>query len=1011
MELDDRRKELYNLNTRAWDGESVFKTATKLDSSLKKNTTFIKKVKLINNEQYKTIIKDVETLSIEKYLSEVIVSIGEALVKVSKSDDTLASMEVVSALHQRFITNFTPYLLINLLLHISNTNEEKEKSARQKNLLKLIGEFYIIGIFRNLKDCNKEDVPDEILTKFGKFASEPIIIIVLKDLLNYQLKSGNSLSMAQAFLKRFHHMIYDPQNELLSFEVKNVLQQIFNIYTKAVFNHLMVLKKKVHQVSEINKKASIRTGKILEKNQTELENVTKLFEKFKSTSEYLSTTLEIPLPSELNQVEKEESKDDSKIEVVKTKTLNEDELNGVWEDVKERNFYTIISSLGELIDAYPEIAKSTSTKDGEKIQEFLAKLQNMSSNDLEQLVVEFNNLNLNNKATKNRIMKFFVETSNINNLKYYTKFLKINEMNLHDLILELITYLDKGFRSQLYQNKLNFKNIYFFIEMIKFKMIPTHLIFHKIRSLTINITSTNNIDILSVFYENVGRFLLSDLEYLPLMKEMISLLKEKSKLSNLNINDKLAINNLLIIVEPPATRIVQPRIELSSKSQFIQRLLRVELNNKSLPLVVNLLRKISFKTNEECFQTMLDCFAKPDLLKYDNIPALAQVLSIFSDKYKRMVVFTVDTIIENIIRSLELNDYRMNRSRMAQVKYIAEMYNSKIINFILINDLLYKILCFGHLNNQPLPNNWDIEIDLPNNYFRIQQVCLLLNSLNSIYVDTELSYKKKTSKPFDLKKRNDVNKNLLGVFMTFLQYYIYCKEQPLPIEINFKLNDVFVKYKSIPTVIRYDTIQEIVKRLSESTQTKKEAELYFDEEENEEEIEIENEDLNDHEEDVEIDIIDEEEDEDSTESESSESEEDEEEEAEELSDVQSETSEIIQEDMNRLDFDQKFNQDLDKELQRILNESYTSNTSFKSHQTNKLLPLPRQFINQQRPTVLKSNDQKISFSLITKDGKKSISKQFYVPKENQFAQSVIKEQEDAKQDKERIMKLVSKMQD
>lgn len=77
------------------------------------------------------------------------------------------------------------------------------------------------------------------------------------------------------------------------------------------------------------------------------------------------------------------------------------------------------------------------------------------------MVVEFNNLNLNNKATKNRIMKFFMEASSINSLKYYTRFLKINEVNLSDLIAELITYLDKGFRSQLYQNKLNFKNILF----------------------------------------------------------------------------------------------------------------------------------------------------------------------------------------------------------------------------------------------------------------------------------------------------------------------------------------------------------------------------------------------------------------------------------------------------------------------------------------------------------------------------------------------------------------------
>lgn len=181
-------------------------------------------------------------------------------------------------------------------------------------------------------------------------------------------------------------------------------------------------------------------------------------------------------------------------------------------------------------------------------------MENINSYELDQLVVEFNNLNLNNKATKNRIMKFFVETASIDSLKYYTRFLKINEMNLFDLIEELINYLDKGFRSQLYQNRLNFKNILFFVEMIKFKMIPTHIIFHKIRKLTLNITSTNNIDILSVFYEHVGRFLLNDPDYKDLMREMIEMLRETLKRPNLKINDKLAINNLLLIVEPQQQR-------------------------------------------------------------------------------------------------------------------------------------------------------------------------------------------------------------------------------------------------------------------------------------------------------------------------------------------------------------------------------------------------------------------------------------------------------------------------
>ena len=105
-------------------------------------------------------------------------------------------------------------------------------------------EFYLIGVFSNLKMCNKDIIPDEILLKFGKSASEPIIIVVIKDLLNYQLKLGNSLVIVQSYLKRFHHVIYQDDNDLLQFEVRNVLRQIFTIYTNATYDTLIGLKKK-----------------------------------------------------------------------------------------------------------------------------------------------------------------------------------------------------------------------------------------------------------------------------------------------------------------------------------------------------------------------------------------------------------------------------------------------------------------------------------------------------------------------------------------------------------------------------------------------------------------------------------------------------------------------------------------------------------------------------------------------------------------------------------------------
>ncbi|KAI5964772.1 NMD2 [Candida pseudojiufengensis] len=1042
VELDGRRKTLLELNLKSWDGEYHYPIEHKLDSSLKKNTTFIKKIKIsLNQESYDQILKDIKTITIEKYLSEVITSLVEGLCKVSKNDEILASMEIVSALHQRFGKVFTSELFDQILIYILNPQDgdemdekfENSRLIRQKNLLKLIGEFYIIGIFRTSSDFLNEIEPKFIkIYNLDKRRNEPILTLNLKYLLNFNLEKGRTLSMVQSFLKRFNHLIFNDNNDLIKSDTKHVLKQIFIIYTEAVMNVLGNLKKQVHRLEVRNRKASIRTGRILEDQQQELISTQSLLDSFKVAAEFLSPLVNVPIPE--NIIYEQDEEEDSGIELVKQNTINEEELNGVWEDTKEKNFYTVIPSLGELLDAYQDNKGDTSQafKDGEKIQEFLDKLEDVRSNNLEQLVVEFNNLNLNNKATKNRIMRFFIETSTLNNLKYYTRFLKINELNLSDLIEELINYLDKGFRSQLHHNKLNVKNILFFVEMIKFKMIPIHTIFHKIRNLTLNITSTNNIEILSVFYENVGRFLLNDSEYKSLMKEMMELLKEKSKQSSLTVNEKLAINNLLITVEPPATRVLSLRenSKLSQKQQFIIKIIQSELNIKSLPIVAKLLKKGLAEFTEEEIQTLLNCFSRPDLINYDNIPALAKLLNFFSDKHKKLVVITIDSIIENIIRGLELNDFRMNRSRMSQVKYIADLYNSKVINFKLINDILYRILCFGHPNNQPLPNNWDIYIDLPNNFFRIQLCCLLLLSLDSIFIDTDITKKKASNRAALIKKRNNLNKDLLGVFITFLQYYLYCKDLPYPVEVNFKLNDVFNKFKSIPTVKRYDTIQEVVKRLSESVTTKQTAESELDEEEEEEE-EVESRrggnEFSDEEED-EVDLADNQSDEGSDDenddnNSGEESEENEEEEVEDNDSIISEEDQIINDlERIRIEADKKFQEDLDKEFQKIMNESYGSasqhSTSIQhggsqrlsSGLSRRILPVPEKLLTAENDDENSlETEGKVKFKFLSKkDGKINQIKPLNLPQNNQFAESVLKEKENRRKDRERIMLLANK---
>ena len=61
----------------------------KLDSSVKKNTAFVRKIKTYTESQKSSILKDLESLNLTKYISEVASAITEAKIKMSEVSSLL----------------------------------------------------------------------------------------------------------------------------------------------------------------------------------------------------------------------------------------------------------------------------------------------------------------------------------------------------------------------------------------------------------------------------------------------------------------------------------------------------------------------------------------------------------------------------------------------------------------------------------------------------------------------------------------------------------------------------------------------------------------------------------------------------------------------------------------------------------------------------------------------------------------------------------------------------------
>ena len=155
--------------------------AAKLDSSLKRHTALIKRMRQsIGAENRDQILKDLDSLSLEKYIDEIASAAMEGVGRCKTEKDVWSAVEVgsiynilfkvqltvsqvISSLHRRFSKSFTPTLvaLLNAALSappraalsaLAQEQREKDDSARitrQRPVLRVCAELALVGIIRD----------------------------------------------------------------------------------------------------------------------------------------------------------------------------------------------------------------------------------------------------------------------------------------------------------------------------------------------------------------------------------------------------------------------------------------------------------------------------------------------------------------------------------------------------------------------------------------------------------------------------------------------------------------------------------------------------------------------------------------------------------------------------------------------------------------------------------------------------------------------------------------------
>jgi len=217
----------------------------------------------------------------------------------------------------------------------------------------------------------------------------------------------------------------------------------------------------------------------------------------------------------------------------------------------------------------------------------------------------------------------------------------------------------------------------------------------------------------------------------------------------------------------------------------------VELGNKGATnRILKQLRKLNWK-DPDITQYAIKCLTSAWKVKFPNIRTLAGIVAELSLYQEFVGHRIIDAVLEDIRWSLEVPISKFNQRRVSMVKYLAELYNYRMVESAVVFKVLYTLITFG-VSFDP---NAESDLDPPDHLMRLRLVYTILDTCG-VFFSSGLS-----------KKR-------LDYYLVYLQYYylykkslsVWTEDNPFPVEIEFGMKDVLSTLR--PKLKPYKTLQE-----------------------------------------------------------------------------------------------------------------------------------------------------------------------------------------------------------
>ncbi|KRZ67531.1 Regulator of nonsense transcripts 2, partial [Trichinella papuae] len=362
-----RKREIRQANLNAAEIRPDEAFLRKLDSSLKKNTAFVKRLKTFTESQSANIIRDFRTLNLSRYVTEMVSSLCEAKLK---SSDIIPLIELCSLAHQRY-ADFSGFLLGYFKRTFSSSDSKAATNMSKFRVdLRFLVELLLHGIL-----TEKEAAPvllDAVtiitrLEKERKFTFLSTLVSFCRqcgeDLLG--LLPRNFRTVAQQKKIQYHC------SDLISDELREKLIVKVKAYYNALVVHVSGLNGELLKMRQKNMRQMESKGEVHPAAVRNFEELKSTLDKLIQSMNTLANLLDVDLPYLPDEEASEESGENNQKSVV-SKSSEDSQSESPFEDEESRLFYTSLPQLKEML---PQIL----FQDAQKIQENFSSEKDMEA--------------------------------------------------------------------------------------------------------------------------------------------------------------------------------------------------------------------------------------------------------------------------------------------------------------------------------------------------------------------------------------------------------------------------------------------------------------------------------------------------------------------------------------------------------------------------------------------------------------------------------------------------------